>query len=218
MKTIVQTTRWTAIVSMLLMTLSHVVATDMAFAQASGASNSQVVNQDSEQEQARLLSTVRLSMKAAADRLQSRDLGEDAIESQESAVRALDKLIKMASDQPPAPSQTSQPQQDQGEQDTQQAASQNDSSEPDASPNDNKTVPQNAGRSGESPDRTPPGDSGSAEAGRQAYIEGVWGHLPAGLRERMLNISRERTLPKYEELVRQYYKALADRQKDRQEP
>ncbi|MBL8849984.1 MAG: hypothetical protein JNG89_09875 [Planctomycetaceae bacterium] len=38
----------------------------------------------------------------------------------------------------------------------------------------------------------------------------VWGHLPARQRDRMRSRFSERFLPQYEQLVRQYYEALAD--------
>jgi len=45
----------------------------------------------------------------------------------------------------------------------------------------------------------------------QAVIETNWGHLPPHVREAMLNSISEKYLPKYEELVKKYYDALAQK-------
>jgi aspartate aminotransferase-like enzyme len=44
-------------------------------------------------------------------------------------------------------------------------------------------------------------------------IKDVWGHLPPHVREAMLNSMSEKYLPKYEELVKKYYEALAQKTK-----
>ncbi|GIX05134.1 MAG: hypothetical protein KatS3mg114_1003 [Planctomycetaceae bacterium] len=38
----------------------------------------------------------------------------------------------------------------------------------------------------------------------------VWGHLPPGLREKLLNAYSEKTVPQYEHLIRKFYEALSD--------
>jgi len=45
---------------------------------------------------------------------------------------------------------------------------------------------------------------------RDRLAKDIWGHLPPQLREELLNVYSEKYLPKYEDLVRKYYEALAD--------
>ncbi len=48
------------------------------------------------------------------------------------------------------------------------------------------------------------------EAKRRQKLEmDIWGHLPPHVREELLNTYRERMLPKYEHMVKQFYEALS---------
>jgi len=48
---------------------------------------------------------------------------------------------------------------------------------------------------------------------RNAYIKDAWGHLPPAMRQQLLNIYTEKFLPQYEDQVRRYYEALAEKKK-----
>jgi hypothetical protein len=55
--------------------------------------------------------------------------------------------------------------------------------------------------------------SESAEARverRRALLKQVWGHLPEQIREKMLNTSDEEFLPKYEEIIEEYFERLSE--------
>ncbi len=52
--------------------------------------------------------------------------------------------------------------------------------------------------------------SAAEEEARQRMAKDVWGHLPAALRQELLNVYSEKYLPKYDEMVRKYYEALAE--------
>ena len=41
----------------------------------------------------------------------------------------------------------------------------------------------------------------------------VWGHLPEKLRQQMSQYYKEQFMPKYGDLLRQYYSSLAEREK-----
>jgi hypothetical protein len=70
-------------------------------------------------------------------------------------------------------------------------------------------------RPGDSVEGTRPGEARPAEDPLTAKLtKDVWGHLPPHLREQLLNVYSEKYLPKYEELVRQYYEALAQQSRD----
>jgi hypothetical protein len=55
------------------------------------------------------------------------------------------------------------------------------------------------------------------ESRRQQLIKDVWGHLPPHLRDAMRNTFSEKYLPKYEDLVKRYYEALAEKNRTRTE-
>ncbi|MCH7989735.1 MAG: hypothetical protein IID46_11395, partial [Planctomycetes bacterium] len=50
---------------------------------------------------------------------------------------------------------------------------------------------------------------------QRRMLEDVWGHLPPALRERMQNVMNEKYLPKYDEMIRRYFKSLAQDEKSR---
>lgn len=68
-------------------------------------------------------------------------------------------------------------------------------------PSDNQGNP-------EKPDGKP--NSPNEEERRKKLETDVWGHLPPALREQLLNTYGGRTLPKYEELVKQFYESLTE--------
>ncbi len=82
--------------------------------------------------------------------------------------------------------------------------------------------PSTGGTSGESGRRKQgPADEATDEVGRseaeaarlrqhRRLVKEVWGHLPPTLRQKMMNAYDEKTLPKYSDLVRRYYEALAE--------
>ena len=62
-----------------------------------------------------------------------------------------------------------------------------------------------------SEERTDSERKAAAEAARKKKLEiDVWGHLPPHLRDQLLNTYGERMLPKYEQLVKQFYEALSE--------
>jgi hypothetical protein len=63
----------------------------------------------------------------------------------------------------------------------------------------------------ESQDRTGDRENEPLEIGvMEDLLKDVWGHLPERVRRQMLSGSGERVLPKYQKLIEQYYKRLAE--------
>lgn len=58
------------------------------------------------------------------------------------------------------------------------------------------------------------GNAGTDAERRTNLATSVWGHLPPRVREQMQSSFNERFLPKYDELVRKYYEALATQARD----
>jgi hypothetical protein len=62
---------------------------------------------------------------------------------------------------------------------------------------------QGKGTSGEAKDSTP-------EKELASQLKEIWGHLPPKVRESMQNVSMDSFLPKYQTLIEEYYKKLAE--------
>lgn len=73
---------------------------------------------------------------------------------------------------------------------------------------------QSKGKSRDSDNQLRQGRSVEEEAARQRMAKDVWGHLPASLRQELLNVYSEKFLPKYDEMVRKYYEALAEQNRN----
>ncbi len=163
-------------------------------------------------------------MRSAQERISGKDTGEETREIQEQVVANLQKLIDRMKDrqsQPPSASSGSpppdQPQQpEDGNPNPQQGARE---------PNQNKTA--NAqGEESQQPQRTKqenedatestsdhrnPAKGGNADlAPRPDMVNAVWGHLPPSVRLKLRNLSSDKYLPKYEDLARRYFEALAE--------
>lgn len=166
--------------------------------------------------------TVR-SMRSAGDRLGRRESGSETRNLQEEALREIDRLIELAKQKQNAPpqnpppdsdpmQQTGQPRDRQQSQDSQ--ASRTQQSQPMPQPREGATAEQRrtedkAAESSESQD--PAAKQAADEARRREdLVKDVWGHLPPSLRQELLNVYSEKYLPKYEDLVRRYFEALAE--------
>jgi hypothetical protein len=75
---------------------------------------------------------------------------------------------------------------------------------------------RNDDKSANSQERTDAARAKAAEDARRAQmIKDVWGHLPPHLREAIRNALRDNYLPKYDDLVKKYYEALAEKNRKR---
>ena len=71
-------------------------------------------------------------------------------------------------------------------------------------------------KSNDSEERSDPARARAADdARRAAMIKDVWGHLPPHLRQAIRNALRDNYLPKYDDLVKKYYEALAEKNRKR---
>lgn len=186
-------------------------------AQLRGTSRTSAQNQADE-----LLERAAGLMRSAGQRLQQGQTGEETRVAQQDAVAALDELIKRLEQPPPPDQNNSPPPPDSSqsppprpEEPQQNQQRQTSPERPDSSPNQH---PPSQG--GQSQDREHAEDSEdrqrerklreAAKLKRKKLQTDVWGHLPEHLREQLLNTYSERMLPRYEDLVRQFYERLAD--------
>jgi hypothetical protein len=75
---------------------------------------------------------------------------------------------------------------------------------------------RNDDKASDSQERTDAARAKAAErVRREQMLKDVWGHLPPHLRGAMRNALRENYLPKYDDLVKKYYEALAEKNRKR---
>lgn len=147
-------------------------------------------------------------MREAQQRIAKSQADRPTQELQEQAVAALDELIEQAKkkkgkkssgSQNQRQSRRSQPKQPQNQKQQQQQGGQG-----------SGTSPQPARDSTDElrPDRVEQIDAAAA----QELMKDLWGHLPARVKEQMLQSSIEEFLPKYQALIEEYFKRLIDEQ------
>lgn len=161
-------------------------------------------------------------MRAASRRIEERDVGQATLGVQRQVIEDLNRLLELLKQRQ---NQQSQPQnQKQNQKQNQDENQQNQSSDPRSGPQSANVLapkpnPQRqqseAEKSREARERSEAARRGAAEDERQKMVKDVWGHLPPHLREAMLNSFSEKYLPKYEDLVKRYYEALAERNRNR---
>ena len=140
-------------------------------------------------------------MRDAESRLANGQLDAETGDLQEQINSNLTKLLEALEQQAaqPAPSSDEDAQQQASGQDPSAAGGTGD---PGQLPTDSTA--------GESTEGDRPGTLSAAELARRRNLAtSVWGHLPERERDEMLGAFSERFLPAYDELVRQYYEALA---------
>jgi hypothetical protein len=163
-------------------------------------------------------------MRSAQERIQEKDTSQATREIQEDVVANLQKLIDMMKNnqnKPPAPEPGSPP----PPQNQQQPQPE------DGNPMPKPEVPESQPEAGqESQPQTTQQESENAldstEEERQArdakaklsprpeMLNDVWGHLPPSFRQKRLSLSSDKYLPKYEDLARRYFEALAEPARD----
>lgn len=89
---------------------------------------------------------------------------------------------------------------------------QNSNAKPNPNPNDSQKGPRNDGKSSDSQEQADPAKAKAADDARRAQmVKDVWGHLPPHLRDAISKAFGENYLPKYDDLVKKYYEALAEK-------
>lgn len=170
-----------------------------------------------------LQTTIR-NMRLVEGRLEKEDAGPETRAIQTQIVKDLDKLIEQAKQQqnqnqggqggaPQRPDQP-QPQESRSERRTRrqqqpQNSKKQQSQKERAGGQSERRKDQE--RASESTDKVSERKARSPEAVRRERLEtDVWGHLPPGLRQELLNAYSEKYLLRYDELIKRYYEALAD--------
>ncbi len=170
-----------------------------------------------------VLNRVAKNLRTIDERLANKEVNEGTRQLQRDALKDMDALIELMKRQQQAPndaSASSSPEQPQSEQQQQQQQrrqaraerrrQQQKSSNAMASRQQGNQPQQEQGRDGgQEPGR---GGTSPEEMNKLADVyKDVWGHLPEALRGEMNAYSKERFMEKYNDLVRQYYSAIAEK-------
>lgn len=166
-------------------------------------------------------------MRSAQDRIQGKDTSKKTREIQEEVVANLQKLIEMAKnnqnnspssppDSPQSPPDQNQtnPKNEQNQETNPQ--SQNTTQKPQSKgqgdeQEQNQPAKQNREDAKDSTDEDRKGRNAKANlAARPEMLNEVWGHLPPSVRRKLLSLSSDKYLPKYEDLARRYFESLAE--------
>jgi hypothetical protein len=183
-------------------------------------------------------------MQSAERKLKDRDPGRDTRDLQDRALRNIDKLIDLARNPPPPPPQ--QPPMDGGpppmggDQKQQEGKPQPQSAQSRREKRDQrrKQMEQQARGGGQQPRQQPgpkeggggqqlgdgkgqPGMAGPNSTRQPEQLSDVvkdfWGHLPETLRQEVDHYYRDRFMPHYRDLLREYYGRIAERDGMRRE-
>ncbi|QDU07855.1 hypothetical protein [Gimesia aquarii] len=147
-------------------------------------------------------------MKRAGKLLQDQQTGQQTQKIQQQVVENIQKLIHEIESASKVSLQQSNPKQDQPQNTKQKTQQQKDGM-------GQKKIPQpSQGPARQSSERQEKGlvTPGSLTKSN-GHIKDTWGHLPPAVRQQLLNVYTEKFLPKYEEQVRRYYEALAEKKK-----
>lgn len=160
-------------------------------------------------------------MRQARQRMADKKTGSETRDIQQQVIKDLEKLIQHSKNppkgSPPPPPQSSQNQNPRNNrnQDRQKSPQPNipedqkhETGESGDAQNQQKTESDNAR---ESSDEARAAREREAELNRRRdLVKDVWGHLPPALRQKLLNGSSDKSLPRYDELIRRYFESLAE--------
>ena len=139
----------------------------------------------------------------------SHETGKPTQTAQQSAVNSLDTLLKLwqqRASRQQSLARSGQPAPMPGNSPGENPSTTNDGS-------GGKPTGRDSKQARNSSDRERTGADVEGDLRRQRLLrESVWGHLPPALREKMLNLPHDKTLPKYSEHIRRYYEALAEQE------
>lgn len=164
------------------------------------------------------------AMREVSRRLDKLNLTDETEQLQTGIVTNIDALIEKLRNTPPPPSSSNSSDQsnpDQSDQNSSQDQQTGSKQQPQQTPQKQQGADSTSGGAAPQPQQGKSGESSEENlrqareraatlARRRALVDEVWGHLPPAMRERLLNVGSEKLLPKYEELIRRYYEALAE--------
>jgi hypothetical protein len=177
---------------------------------ANSSSNEPKGAQKSAVEAADTLQSVVDGMQSSLNDFRSQTVSNRTLKTQAEVVSSLDELIRLAkslesqgksTSQPSAPKPKPNDRKPANKSDTPNSASQQKSDQ-----RKQTNEPQDSSGPTQGTSGTPEG-SGSS---RRVLVNEVWGHLPPALRRRLLGVKEEKPIPRYQGLVEQYFRVIAE--------
>jgi hypothetical protein len=182
--------------------------------------------EDPEEKAQEILGRVSKNMRAAEDRLDKKDAGNATQQLQRDILKDLDELIAQSGRQQQQQQQQQQQEQQQ-QQDRQQAARQQRAGSQRAQGQRQQQAKGSRSQQNTAMARQPTpttrttqpqaGDPRNARSRPEGMnkiadlYKDVWGHLPETLRQEMDQYAREQFMPKYQDLLKQYYATVAEK-------
>lgn len=148
-------------------------------------------------------------MQRASKLISEQKTGKETQQIQREVVRNLEELIQLIES---SPGNTIQRMSSGKESESSQQSEQKQAHKDQQGKNQQKGEQLSQGPAKQSTDRQNQGKATSGQlADRNAYVKDAWGHLPPAMRQQLLNIYTEKFLPRYEDQVKRYYEALAEK-------
>jgi hypothetical protein len=179
-----------------------------------------------DEDPAKLRERIAQDMQSAEKKLQANDPGRETRQVQDRILSNIDKLIELARNPPPPPPPSpmdnnppmgGQPQD--GLSRRERREQQRRQLEQQARVGPQRPMPGGAGQS-----QTTPGErqATTGQPGRDGMpdkladvVKDIWGHLPETLRQEVDHYYRDQFMPRYRDLLQQYYSRLAERERKR---
>lgn len=157
-------------------------------------------------------------MRSAHERIAASDTSGETRAIQQQVIEDLAALIELSEQPPPPqpPQENPPPDQSPDEQPAERPSerpseSQEGESESESEQQGTQQQQQQSDQARESADRAREADAREAELRRrQNLVDGVWGHLPPSVRNKILSGTGDEYLHDYEHLARRYFEALAE--------
>ncbi|QDU16589.1 hypothetical protein CA11_44210 [Gimesia maris] len=147
-------------------------------------------------------------MVRAGKLIEKQDGGKEVQQVQKQVVEDLEKLIRLV-EQAPKTSMRLQNQNNQQQQEQQQKRQDREGMQKQNNENQLSQGPARQSTDRQNEGQVTPGNLNA----KSNYAKDAWGHLPPAMRQQLLNIYTEKFLPQYEDQVRRYYEALAEKKK-----
>lgn len=147
-------------------------------------------------------------MERAGKLIEKQDGGKEVQQVQKQVVEDLEKLIRLV-EQAPKTSMRLQNQNNQQQQEQQQKRQDREGMQKQNNENQLSQGPARQSTDRQNEGQVTPGNLNA----KSNYAKDAWGHLPPAMRQQLLNIYTEKFLPQYEDQVRRYYEALAEKKK-----
>jgi hypothetical protein len=167
---------------------------------------------DMEQKLKEITNRLSKNLETAEQKLKENDPSDPTQQVQRDIVKDLDDLIEQMKRQQQQQQQSSSSSQQRNQQARKNKMRQNQASNQQPQPNQDNQDQNQQGKNARG------GNSREQQMSKIADLyKDIWGHLPETLRQEMNQYAREQFMPKYNELLKQYYATIAEKGRQKSE-